>query len=168
VVDEAELVRDGLEPMGVISVGSELTFCDPSVPGGGLRRATRSGMWRLYLRADAEDADTIAEAVLVHPMALVHFWDRYDDAAAAGEVTVAQRRLAVVDSARAADTNLRAAMFEPDELPWLFDGGGVLETRSDGRVQLYVSANPALLVSLVFGAPATVIPGTVSLDDDGR
>jgi hypothetical protein len=166
MVTADDLARDGLEPMGTVTLGQSVVLCDPADLVGGTRRPTKPGEWALFVRADPDDADAITEAVMVHPGALPSFWERYDEAVSAGEVVVPRGRLALVDQRKATDTALRAAMYEPDELPWLFDGGAVLATRGDGRVQLFFSGQPAILASLVFGPPADVIPGSVTLDED--
>jgi hypothetical protein len=166
MVTADDLARDGLEPMGTVTVGATTAVCDPSEVTGGVRRATKPGEWAMFVRGDADDPDTISEAVLVHPGALASFWQRYDEAVAAGELVASRGRIVVMDVRKAGDTALRAAMFEPDELPWLFDGGAVLPTRADGKAQLFFSGNPAILASVVFGAAAVVVPGTVTLDDE--
>lgn len=166
MVNADDLAGDGLEPMGTVTVGPTTTVCDPSEVTGGVRRATKPGEWAMFVRGDADDPDAIGEAVLVHPAALPSFWQRYDEAVPGGELLASRGRVALMDVRRAGDTALRAAMFEPEELPWLFDGGAVLPTRADGRAQLFFSGNPAILVSLVFGPAAQVIPGTVTLDEE--
>jgi hypothetical protein len=166
MVNAEDLARDGLEPMGSVAVGATMVLCDPSDVTGGTRRQMKPGEWSLFVRPDPDDDEVIIEAILVHPGAIAGFWERYDEAVAAGEIVVARKRLAFVDVRQAGDTALRAAMFEPDELPWLFEGGAVLATRPDGRVQVFFSGQPAILASLVFGPPADVIPGTISVDDE--
>jgi hypothetical protein len=134
---ERELVRDGLEDLGTITLGTTLVAGDPAelavagpVPTSGVAGwhgvAVKPGAWRLFGRP-TDDGEALTEVIFVHEQALPAFWDLYDDAAPVAAFLLPTGRVLVVDGARRSDASLLQAAAEPDDLPWLLDDGIVLQ-----------------------------------------
>jgi hypothetical protein len=165
------LKADGWEDLGTIALGGVAVVGDPAVlgrtPANGAYAATasRPGTWQLLGRA-GDDPEQLAEIVVIHEDDLGRFWDAYDDAIPLLDVPADSGRLAILDARQKDDTQLRAEMFEPEDLPWVLDSGAVVAAPRQWLAHVIVgTASPATLIGVAFGPPAHSLPSAAEIDE---
>ncbi|MEL6346745.1 MAG: hypothetical protein AAFV53_26765 [Myxococcota bacterium] len=151
-----DLVADGLEALGTITIGDRLSIIDPLIglegPTAGVVLPCAPGAWSVLGRAWAADRDMLEEVIAVHHSALPSFYSRYDEAQPRSVLLVKRQRLAMVDGPRARDVTLRAQMLheDADALPWILDDGILFETIGEQPAQLLLTDDDEhVLISLV-------------------
>lgn len=169
-----QMADEGLEAIGTIEVSGVLVVGDPAVigrnPANGAYHAlrTRQGTWHLFLRPEADDADTIAEIVAIHEEALPKFFEIYDDAAPVLEIAAPSGRICLLDGPLKDDLELRGALLEPDldALPWVTDRGVVVASQTGHPARIFHgSETPIEHVSVAFGpVPWQVAGAPMTID----
>lgn len=155
--DLRKLADDGLELLGDLELGSRIVVGDPgrfASPDGAIRLAIAHGRWALLGRAWERDPDVLSELVLVHEAAAGNFYAHYDDLVPGGEADLPGGRVAVLDASIAADLDVVASLYEPDELPWVLAAGVVAGEGPGGPARIFrSSADPIGMIMIALGAP---------------
>ena len=166
-----ELVADGLEDLGEIELGGQVSIGDPVTflgPAPSREQArVRPGTWRVFGRPWEADPTLLGELILVHATAIGAFYDLYDALEHGGEMQVDSGRIAVLDAAIAGDDGVLRSLYEPEELPWILDRGLVAEAVPGGpAVLLRPGSEPATLIAVALGPkPAFLAPSLPDVVD---
>lgn len=149
-----QLADDGLESLGTVTFGPTLAVGDPTAlaaaAGSGDWHGTgvRPGTWHVLGRPWARDRDRLEEIVLVHEQGLARFYDLYDEAGPAAAFVLPSGRVAALDGRLRTDPALLGALLEPDELPWILDGGLVASGLEQHPAHVAHTRGDVLLVSI--------------------